>query len=75
MVLVSSASTGPRVSGCTRAPRYFNPYPVYAKNVTIAARPPTQACNIPASRTAHGFSRVVLASRDSRLAARVGRES
>ena len=24
MVLVSSAS-GPRVSGCTRAPRYFNP--------------------------------------------------
>ena len=27
MVLVSSAS-GPRVSGCIRAPRYFNPYPV-----------------------------------------------
>ena len=27
MVLVSSAS-GPRVSGCTRAPRYFGPYPV-----------------------------------------------
>eukprot|EP00964_Phaeocystis_antarctica_P009048 scaffold4894_cov62-Phaeocystis_antarctica.AAC.1 len=27
MVLVSSAS-GPRVSGCTRAPRYFHPYPV-----------------------------------------------
>ena len=25
MVLVSSAS-GPRVSGCTRAPRYFHPY-------------------------------------------------
>ena len=27
MVLVSSAS-GPRVSGCTRAPRYFGPHPV-----------------------------------------------
>ena len=27
MVLVSSAS-GPRVSGCTRAPGHFNPYPV-----------------------------------------------
>jgi len=27
LVLVSSAS-GPRVSGCIRAPRYFRPYPV-----------------------------------------------
>ena len=27
MVLVSSASV-PRVSGCTRAPRYFHPHPV-----------------------------------------------
>ena len=31
IVLVSSAS-GPRVSGCTRAPRYFNPHPVTAKH-------------------------------------------
>ena len=23
-----SESSGPRVSGCTRAPRYFGPYPV-----------------------------------------------
>ena len=30
MVLVSSASA-PRVSGCTRAPRYFGPYPVKSK--------------------------------------------
>ena len=30
MVLVSSAS-GPRVRGCTRAPRYFGPYPVKSK--------------------------------------------
>ena len=29
MVLVSSAS-GPRVSGCIRAPRYFSPYPLYS---------------------------------------------
>ena len=34
MVLVSSAS-GPRVSGCTRAPLYFHPYPVVQKTSSL----------------------------------------
>ena len=34
MAMVSSAS-GPRVSGCTRAPRYFNPNPVYSKKYKV----------------------------------------
>ena len=38
MVLVSSAS-GPRVSGCTRAPLYFRPYPVITNVSWYCYRP------------------------------------
>eukprot|EP00964_Phaeocystis_antarctica_P092438 scaffold59458_cov64-Phaeocystis_antarctica.AAC.2 len=36
MVLVSSAS-GPRVSSCTRTPRYFGPYPSYKSQFSFTA--------------------------------------
>ena len=39
MVLVSTAS-GPRVSGCTRAPRYFGPHPVRTRLVLPSLFPP-----------------------------------
>ena len=54
-----SEASGPRVSGCTRAPRYFGPYPVLYFLVLLSAVWSVDGTvHTEQQLHAHGFSRV-----------------